>query len=170
MRQYILFQSILLLQIVIWKTDELQFESRDNLGWLKFLYYLVVNDRSKHKLNNRNFKIIKLFIRLLHFIFIQIFDRFPLLFTFCVFVVLIFSCSITIIILSPLYTYMYVFYVYINLLVGLLLSIYISMIYYWMRLRQINTQIRLFSRQLSRRIIQMIFEHNEISVEIHKLN
>lgn len=83
MRQYILFQSILLLQIVIWKTDELQFESRDNLGWLKFLYYLMVNDRSKHKLNNRNFKIIKLFIRLLHFIFIRIFDRFSLLFTFC---------------------------------------------------------------------------------------
>ena len=168
MKQYVLFQSILLLQVVVWKTDELQFESRDNLGWLKFLHYLMVKDRSKHKLNNRNFRTIKLLIRLLHYIFIRISDRFSLLFAFCAFISLIFSRSITIIIFSPLYTY--AFYVYINLLTGLLLFIYISMIYYWMRLRQINTRIQLFSKRLLQRIIQITEEHNEISVEIYKLN
>lgn len=128
----------------------------------------MVNDQSKHKLNNRNFKTIRLFIRLLNFIFIRISDRFLLLFIFDSFVVLIFSRSITIIILSPLAVY--VIYVYMNLLIGLLLFIYISMIYYWTRFKQINARIRLFSKQLSQRIIQMIKERNEISAEIHKLN
>ena len=54
------------------KTDMLREESRNNLIWLKFIYHLMINDQTNHKLNNYNYKILKIIARCTYFILIQL--------------------------------------------------------------------------------------------------
>ena len=154
------------------KTDFLREEKRNNLIQLKFIYHLMINDQSNHKLNNRNYRILKIFARVCYFLMIEVGGIYglPLIFVlFCVF--LIVTKSSILIILSPLL--LYTIFIYCTTSVGLLPLIYIILIYYIMRFNQINTQFLLFHKiQLisPRALTQTIDEHNQLSLSIRKLN
>ena len=71
-RIFFIMSSFLLFMIANIRTDFLKEEKRNNLIWLKFIYYLMMNDQLSHKLNNHNYKIMKIITKLLHFIFNQL--------------------------------------------------------------------------------------------------
>lgn len=61
LKQIIGVLSTVLFLISNLKTDFLKEEKQNNLIKLKFIYHLMVNDQSNHKLNNHNYKILKFF-------------------------------------------------------------------------------------------------------------
>ena len=62
---------IALLFIANLRTDILKDESRNNLIWLKLIYYLMTNDQMNHKFNNCNHKILKIITKCTYLIIIK---------------------------------------------------------------------------------------------------
>ena len=127
---------------------------------------------NRNKLNNHNYKLVKLIVKFLNILFfkfghwITVLMILPLFFLF-----LIFTESLVLIVFSP--AIVYAVFVYFTSAVALISLIYIVIIYYIMRFTQMNTQLRLFYRikRISPRMfIQTINEHNQLSLVIHKLN
>ena len=172
LKQIIGVFSAFLFLISILKTNFLREEKRNNLVQLKFIYYLMMNDQSNHKLNNRNYKILKIITRIFYFHLVQVGGIYGLPFIFVLFCIfLIVTKSAILIILSPLL--IYTIFIYCTTSVGLLPLIYIILIYYIMRFNQINTQFLLFhkiKRISPRTLNQTINEHNQLSLSIRKLN
>ena len=164
--------ATLLFIIINLKTDLLREEKRNNLIWLKFIYYLMINDQLKHKLNNHNYKLLKLIVKIInilsikiaHWIIVLIILPFSFLF-------LLFTKLLVLIVFSPVIVY--TVFVYFTSAAALIQLVYFILIYYIMRFTQINTQLRLFYRikRISPRMfIQTINEHNQLSLEIYQLN
>ena len=153
------------------KTDMLKEESRNNLIWLKFIYYLMINDQINHKLNNYNYKIFKIITRCTYFILIQL-GHLIVYIAILMFILLsIVSKSLIYIIISPIIIYAII--VYGTTVLGMLSLLYNVLIYYILRFSQINAQLHLFvkiKRIPHRKFIQIINEHNQLSLTIRKLN
>ena len=164
--------STVLFLVSNFKTDILYEEKRNNLIWLKFIYYLMIDDKMKHKLNNHNYKLLKIIVKVIHFLLIQCAGYFvlPLVIIFY-FIFVIASQSIFFLLSSPFI--MYGAYVYATSILALISLVYIILIYYILRFNQINAQLRLFHkihRISPRKFIQIIDEHNELSLSIRRLS
>ena len=158
------------IQIAIFKTDVLREEKRNNLIEIKFLYYIMINHQINHKLNKYNYKIYTFFVGILY-LSIQLSYISLFISLFMVFIVIITSKSVLIITSSPLI--IYAIYVIFTSLCSLLAMIYMVLIYYIMRFNQINIQLRIFHKIIRispRKIVQIINEHNQLSLAIDKLN
>ena len=59
-KQFIGLMSFALFLMASFKIAILRGEKQSNLNWLKFIYYLMTNDQLNHKLNNHNYKIMKI--------------------------------------------------------------------------------------------------------------
>lgn len=100
-RQVFIYLSAAHFIIANIRTVFLKEEKRNNLIWSKFIYYLMINDQLNHKLNNHNYKIYKIIIKLLHLIFIEITYYVIILFLFLFTLISIISRSFILIILLP---------------------------------------------------------------------
>ena len=96
------------------------------------------------KLNNHNYKIYKIIVKLLHFIFIKIVDPVTILILIIFTLISIISRSFILIILLPLN--LFIIYICSTSLCGMLPLIYSVLFYYVLRFNQINTQLRLFHK------------------------
>ena len=153
------------------KTDMLREESRNNLIWLKFIYYLMINDQTNHKLNNYNYKILKIITRCTYFIQIQLGHLLVYLFILMFILLSLASKSLIYVIISPIIIYAII--VYGTTVLGMLPLLYNVFVYYILRFNQINSQLRLFhkiKRISPQTFVQTINEHNQLSLSIHKLN
>ena len=147
-------------------------EKRNNLIQLKFIYYLMINDQLNYKLNNHNYKIYKIIVKLLHYIFIRIVHPLAFLFFLIIFTFIsIISRSFVLIIL--LQFNFFIIYICSTSLIGILPLIYSMLVYYILRFNQINTQLRLFHKIkiISLQTINKTMnEHNQLPLAIHQLN
>ena len=131
----------------------------------------MIDDKLNHKLNNHNYKIYKMIIKFIHLIFMKA-SYFALIIVLLIAVLTsIFSKSLILILLLPFD--LLIFYIYITSFCGVVSLIYCLLIYYVLRFSQINTQLRLFCKikKISVQTInRTIDEHNQLSLEIHRLS
>ena len=134
------FTFVLLLIITI-KIDFLYEEKRNNLNKFKFFYYLMVNDQTNHQLDDRNYKILKLFIRLFYLFFIKFMGKYLLPVVYLIFLILFFISKLLvyIFIITPIFIYSY--YIFFTTLLSFISLFSITCIYYLMRFNQIKVQI-----------------------------
>ena len=158
--------------ICIFKTDLLIDEYRNNLNRFQFLYYLVQNDKSIHKLTNFNYKKLRRKIDLINIIFLKI--TYPIVVSsvlIAFLAVITLTESIVIKLTFPFTLYTTITF---NATSYSSLSIIYSLLYYHqIRFKQINHQFKILSkiRIISNvKFINLIKEHNQISVEIFKFN
>lgn len=167
---FLLITSIYIL-VTVFKTDYLLEEKRNNLIRLKVFYHLILNDKSEHKLNAYNFKRYKNFVKSIDLILIRCGHPFMLLFILTLTFVFLKSNLTIVIICLPLIIYSIFTYVTSSLSIAALnLCLFV---YQYMRLKQINNRMKIFSKinKISPGIfIRLINEHNDISSEIDKLN
>ena len=170
-KQFIGLMFFALLSMASLRIAFLKDEKQSNLIWLKFMYYLMTNDQLNHKLNNHNYKMMTITSQILYFTFIQI--GHPLIFCLVfLFVVLsIISKSLVLIMISlPLF---YAFFTNLTSHCGLAPLIVNLLVYYIIRFKQINTQMRIYSRIKRipfQSINRLLNEHNQLSLSIHQLN
>ena len=169
-KQFIGLMFCALFFTVIFRIDILIGEKRFNLTCLKFIYYLMINDQLKHKLNDHNYKTLKIIAKISHYILIQIGHRFILFVIFSFVVLSIISKLSFFIICSPLF---YAFFINLTTDCGLLCLTINILAYHIIRFSQINTQLRLYHRVKSNSFIsinRLINEHNQLSLSIHQIN
>ena len=171
-KQIILLIISCLILVTSFKTDFILQEKQNNLIRIKFLYYLIINDKSEYKLNKYNYERFKHFTNFTYLILIKF--GHPIILSFLVVSVLaiILLSQLTIlIILLPLILYSTFTFITSGLsMVALNICL---LMYYYMRLRQINIRMKLFNRINTSSpviFIRMIKEHNDISSEIHNVN
>lgn len=154
------------------KTDLLIEEYKNNLSQIKFLYYLTRNIKSIHKLTNFNYKKFHRNIHFLNFILLKI--SFPVVVwsvLIALFTIVIFTESIFIKLLYPFAVYSTITF---NTTSYSSLPLIYSMLYYYqLRFNQITSQFQIFIKRniiSPLKFINLIEEHNQISIEIHKMN
>lgn len=158
--------------ICIFKTDLLIDEYRNNLNRFKFLYHLVQNDKSIHKLTNFNYKQLRRKTSFINLILLKI--TYPIVVSsvlIAFLAVIIFTESILIKLTFPFTLYTIIIF---NATSYSNLSIIYSLLYYHqIRFKQINYQFKILRKIRiisSVKFINLIKEHNQISVEIFKFN
>ena len=171
-KQIIFLISTVLFLISVFKTDLLIQEKRNNLSEFKFIYYLIVNNKSKHKLNKLNYELFHLISTFFHIFFIKLGHPIVLSYSISTFIIiLIIAKSWFLFLMSPIIIYsLFAFFTSTN---SILSIIYLILIYFYMRFKQINNQIRIFGKmnKISPEIfIKLIKEHNEVSLAISKMN
>ena len=170
-RLLLILNSVGMFMMANIRTDFLKEEKRNNLIWLKFIYYLMMNDQLNHKFNYHNYKIMKIIIKSLHFIIIEIVYPITILFLFIVILISMISQSFILIILLPFTVSIY--YIFLTSLCGILSLTLSTLVYYLLRFNQINTQLRLFHKLKTsslQTINRTINEHNQLSLAIQQLN
>ena len=167
----IFFNSVL-------KTDFLLGEINGNLDTLKMFYILSINLKSIHQLTEKNYKRLAILSRIIITILLNYGATF--------FIILLPALILMLSILSKK-VYILIHFIlftapYISLIITLSTSgclIYIYFPYYKMRFDQLNQQIKSIIPNGKRKIIlnskeklllQLINEHNLLSLEIHKMN
>ena len=131
----------------------------------------MMNDQLNHKFNYHNYKIMKIIIKSLHFIIIEIVYPITILFLFIVILISMISQSFILIILLPFTVSIY--YIFLTSLCGILSLTLSTLVYYLLRFNQINTQLRLFHKLKTsslQTINRTINEHNQLSLAIQQLN
>ena len=185
-RTFMLLGVVGLTMINVNKTDLLLGEISHNLSPFKIFYYLMNDIKSKHKLNYRNFKKLEILVRFLQISMIDYGS------TIIFFVTFLFMLKISIlsrnwfwiysILTSMTPTFLFCTFS-INCFDCILI---ITFTYYKMLFDQINDQIKSISKEnllflkrkkikiLQRKkeiqLIKLVTEHNQASIEIHKIN
>ena len=171
-KQMILLIISCFILVSSFKTDFILQEKQNNLIRIKFLYYLIINDKSEYKLNKYNYERYKNVVNLTYFILIKFGHPIILSFLVITLLVIILLSKLTIlIILLPLILYSTFTFATSGLSMAAL-NICLLM-YYYLRLKQINIRMKLYNKistSSSGIFIRLINEHNDISSEIDKLN
>ena len=163
--------NILFLGSII-KMDFLIEDRSYNLRSLKLFYYLAHNLKSKHKLNDKNYKLLTILTRILHIYWLKYQILMPLLGFISVYVTSrIWMESIR---MNAFYFYL-VHLSFVNLsLIGSCASVILIMaIYYKLCFGQINKTIKSIANSNvipSKLLLHLIDEHNLLSIEIGKMN
>lgn len=164
--------STALISISIFKTRLLIEEWKNNLSAFAMGYYLLINDKSHHKLNKFNYKKLSKIVKLVNFLLIQMGSRITVLFIAISLLPIAFaSKSIILILLGPIILYAII--IFFTSALSYLCITYIVLIYIIMRFKQVNNQIKIYQKlnKISSVIfIRLIQEHNDVTNELNKLN
>lgn len=171
-KQMILLIISCFILVSSFKTDFILQEKQNNLIRIKFLYYLIINDKSEYKLNKYNYERYKNVVNLTYFILIKFGHPIILSFLVITLLVIILLSKLTIlIILLPLILYSTFTFATSGLSMAAL-NICLLM-YYYLRLKQINIRMKLYNKistSSSGIFIRLINEHNDISSAIYNVN
>lgn len=169
----ILFTSV----IAFIKSEILINEIKFNLEPFKIFFILMNNFKAKHKLNDVNYKRLGIFSRLIIFFMVDYGV------TICAILIFIYYSAMAI--LSKRWFWIFEATVMAPLHViapytsSALCVIFIIYIYYKFRFDQINGQIKsiipngnwnFINKRVEKQLTNLIYEHNSLSIEIHKLN
>ena len=170
--------TILLNFISVFKTDLILGEIKYNLSPLKVIYLLTNNNKESHKLTDRNYKRLAIWIRIIiTFMLNYVKPTFIILCILMLTLVSLLSCQ--------LYWLMYEMImtpVYINMLMVYLTAscvIYVYFPYYNFRFDQLNHQIKatisngkrkIIHLKLEKKLLSLIDEHNKLSIEVNGMN
>ena len=196
---HIQFKKLLLLAlsiaifISVFKTDCLLAEIGENLDALNVIYYLVRDKRDKHKLNDENYKKLAILSRMSQLLLIDVASILILVgfVLFCMIIAILsgkwFWISGTFILTPVVITMTYT----VTTITCLMMIIFA---YYIMIFRQINDRIKSisnislkgtnqealfikknnfikpFSRIRQNQLINLIHQHNQAAIEMHKIN
>ena len=158
------------------KIDMLISEIKSNLSPLRIFYFLINNIKSKHKLTDFNYNRLAIWSRIV--IIVNLDYGLPL------FEVIAMGLAVTIAILSQKSIWILITIFFIpHLLTGIIAFSYVLCFdlilfsYYKMRFDQIHSSIKSISngnlvinKKKENQFVNLIVEHNTVSVEIHKLN
>ena len=164
------------LWLLIIKIDFIISEIKSNLSPLKIFYYLINNLRFKHKLTDRNYKILKIASRIFSLFVLDVVMEILLITAIGLVISLAISSRNSIWILQAIHSIP-------NIIVGgTALSLWMCIVfvlfsYYKLRYDQINNRIKeiipkrkVINKRVRKLLIKLIDEHNQLSIEIHKLN
>lgn len=168
---------IILLFVSVFKTDLLIGEIKFKSEPFEVFYYLMHDMKSKHKMNEKNFKRLAVISRIVQLIMMKY--ALPFIFgliVICNCIVAITSRRLIIAFILATFT---PFYLIINLTVTFACCfIYIYFSYYKMLFDQFNSQFKLLINDKSNvinkskeaKLIRLINEHNLAAIEINKMN
>ena len=168
--------SIGTLWLLIIKIDFIISEMKSNLSPLKIFYYLMNNLRFKHKLTDQNHKYLAITSRIFSLLVLDVVMPITLITAIGLLITVAILSRNSIWILQTIHSIP-------NIIVsGTTLSLWMSIVfvllsYYKLRFDQINNQIekiisnrKVINKKVEKLFIKLINEHNQLSVEIHKLN
>ena len=182
--EYLTYQIRILLNMIgigtLWlliiKIDFIISEIKSNLSPLKIFYYLINNLRFKHKLTDQNHKNLLIASRIFSLFVLDVVMAILLITTIGLIVSVAILSRNSIWILQTIHSIP-------NIIVGgtalsLWMSIvFVLLLYYKLRFDQINNRIKeiilnkkVISKRVRKLLIKLIHEHNQLSIEIHKLN
>ena len=169
--------ALIIFFVSILKTDLIFGEIKYNLSPLKIAYILSVDIKWKHKLTDHNYNKLTLSLRILMVVLIYYFLPFFTIMLSIWLVSLIKSNK-----LVPLIFEISMIPFYINGVIALSVGfavLFITILYYKMRFDQIHQQIKsilsngkwmFIIRRKEKLLFNLIDEHNQVSIEVHKLN
>ena len=168
---------IILLFISVLKTDLLIGEIKFNSKPFEVFYYLMHDVKSKHKMNEKNYKRLAIISRIVQLIMMKYVLHFIFgLVVICNCIVAITSRRLIIAFILATFT---PFYLMINLTATFVCCfLYIYFSYYKMLFDQYNSQFKILisdksnviSKCKETKLIELINEHNLAAIEIHKMN
>lgn len=176
------FQSIILTGLidmilsVSMRLDLLVGEWENKLSTFKFYYYIENNIKSKHRLNESNYRKLGIYLKLFEVVFIKGFSVLMVGSVTLNLIYIAFRCDrITVQIATPFVIY---WVCCISFAISLMIPLMSFAIYYYKLLfDQLNDQFEKISKSEDStrimnvwRLMMLIKHHNLLSVEIHKLN
>ena len=168
---------IILILVCVIKTDIIFGEMKNNLEPLKIYQGLEVNDKSIHRLTDKNYKRIQILTRIIIIIFINCAAQFFIIFSL---LLLLYFAILS----QRLYWWIHFLFIcpiYINMIYTLFVAAcvnYLYFPYFKLRFDQFNHQIKQIQNTRSKIIfpnrenllIKLINEHNSLAVEVNKFN
>lgn len=191
---FMLVLSIIIL-ISVFKTDCLLAEMDNNLGILNVIYYLVKDKKDKHKLNDENYKKLAILSRISQLFLID-FVSILILVVFQLFVIIMAILSGKWFWISGIFLFIPIAMTITYTLTTITCLMIIIFAYYIMIFRQINDRIKSisnrslegtnhkqqalfikknnliksFGRKKQNQLIDLIHQHNQAAIEMHKVN